>query len=353
VLPAWIATSRSGSRHFPRRPPRARARPSAAAPTPLRAAPGLTAIAAPLPLAPRRPEGIRVDGAELRVGGAVTLEAFRLHPLVRKHFPALEADLLLHSSAILRNRATLAGNVVNASPIGDMSIILLALDAALLLEDSAGKSRRVPLDRFYQGYKKFDLACGELVRELAIPLPAAEARYRFEKVSNRVHLDIAAVNCALRFTPDAAGAVADLRLAAGGVAPIPLLVGGMEAFPRTCPSPEGEALGRAAGRRPSRSTTCAARPDHKKRSSAARARGLRRSRKSGDGDEERRPHDARPRHLALRRRHPRRQAACTPRCSPRRSRAADPGSTSPPLAAPAWSRSTRTGVPGLNQVGTS
>jgi len=172
---------------------------------------------------------VKVDGAVLRVGGATTIEDFRLSEPVRRHFPALERDFLLHSSAILRNKATLAGNVVNASPIGDATVILLALDARLVITGAGGKKREVPLDKFFLGYKKTDLACGELVSEIVIPLLPAGARYHFEKVSNRTTLDIAAVNSALRLTAAPDGSIADLRVSAGGVAAVPLLLG-LEAF---------------------------------------------------------------------------------------------------------------------------
>ena len=82
---------------------------------------------------------VRVDGPVLRVGGVVTLEDFRGVP---QHFPALTGDLLLHSSTILRNKATLTGNVVNASPIGDATVILLALDARLVIEGAGAASAR-------------------------------------------------------------------------------------------------------------------------------------------------------------------------------------------------------------------
>jgi len=173
---------------------------------------------------------IRVAGPELRVGGAVTLEDFRLSAAVQEHFPQLAADLLLHSSTILRNRATLTGNLVNASPIGDMSIILLALDARLVFTPRHGTPREVPVDRFFRGYKDVDLACGEIISEIVIPLLAPGTRYHFEKVSNRVTLDIAAVNTAIRVSLTADGRIAGLRLSAGGVAPVPLLVDGLERF---------------------------------------------------------------------------------------------------------------------------
>jgi xanthine dehydrogenase small subunit len=178
----------------------------------------------------RHPELCRVvvDGDVMRVGGAVTLEDFRLLPEVGRHFPWMEEALLLHSSTILRNKATLAGNVVNASPVGDMTIILLALDARLVVE-GGGRTRTVALRDFYAGYKKYDLACGEVVQEIVIPL-APRARFSFEKVSNRVILDIAAVNSAMLLETGAHGTISLLRISAGGVAPVPLLVPGLERF---------------------------------------------------------------------------------------------------------------------------
>ena len=173
---------------------------------------------------------VREDGDVLRVGGAVTIEAFRRSEAVKRHFPDLSRDLLLHSSAILRNKATLTGNLVNASPVGDASIILLALDARLVIEAAGGAKREIPLSKFFLGYKKTDLACGELITEIVVPLLPAGASYHFEKVSNRATLDIAAVNTALRLTTGPDGAITDLRLAAGGAGPVPFLVRGLEAF---------------------------------------------------------------------------------------------------------------------------
>jgi len=173
---------------------------------------------------------VREDGAVLRVGGAVTIEEFRQDPLVRRHFPGVARDLLRHSSTILRNKATLAGNIVNASPIGDASIILMALDARLGIVGVGGAKREVPLSGFFLGYKKTDLACGELLAEIAIPLLPDGARYNFEKVSNRATLDIAAVNTALRLTTGRDGVISNIRIAAGGVGPVPFMIDGLEVF---------------------------------------------------------------------------------------------------------------------------
>ncbi len=190
---------------------------------------------------------VRAEGEALRVGGAVTIEDFRRSAPVQKHFPGVAHDLLRHSSTLLRNKATLTGNIVNASPIGDAAIILLALDARLVIENRGGGKREVPLSKFFLGYKKTDLACGELISEIVIPLLPAGARYHFEKVSNRATLDIAAVNTALRLATGPDGAITGIDLAAGGVGPTPLLIGGLEAFYGRKPDAEtADAIAKAA-----------------------------------------------------------------------------------------------------------
>lgn len=180
---------------------------------------------------------VREEGGSLRVGSAVTLEDFRLHPLVNRHLPAMREDVLLHSSTILRNKATLAGNIVNASPIGDITIMLLALEVLLELEGAGGGARQVPLSQFYRGYKELDLNPGEIIREMVIPVPKPGAFYNFEKVSNRKILDIAAVNSAVLLESEGEK-IARIILSAGGVAPVPFLIKGLDKFAGRKISPE-------------------------------------------------------------------------------------------------------------------
>ena len=63
----------------------------------------------------------------IAVGGNVTVEQFRKSEIINKYFPALKEDLLLVSSTLMRNKATLTGNIVNASPIGDLTIVLTGI----------------------------------------------------------------------------------------------------------------------------------------------------------------------------------------------------------------------------------
>ena len=169
----------------------------------------------------RRPElkGIRRDNGEFRIGGLTTFEEFGSDPRVIAAIPAIRSFNHLIASWQIRNRATLAGNIVNASPIGDFTVLLLALDAEIVLSDGNAQ-RCVRLTEFYQGYKQTDRRPEEILTEVRFADPG-NARVNFEKVSKRTCLDIASVNSACQLRCHGA-AIAEAHFSLGGVAPIPL-----------------------------------------------------------------------------------------------------------------------------------
>ncbi len=164
--------------------------------------------------------GVARRNGHLRVGALTTFEEFAAHPEVRERLPEIGDYMYLIASWQIRNRATLGGNVINASPIGDMTVLLLALGSELVLADG-DQRRTVPMTSFYKGYKVLDKRPGEILTEILIPELERGTRVGWEKVSKRKCLDIASVNSAIRIRTEG-GAIADCRLAVGGVAPIPL-----------------------------------------------------------------------------------------------------------------------------------
>jgi xanthine dehydrogenase small subunit len=158
----------------------------------------------------------------LEIDGRVTTQELLESPEIRTFWPGLPASLELVSSLQIRNRATIAGNFVNASPIGDISIIMLALGADVELA-SGNSSRRIPLESLFLGYKKLAKSEREILTRIFVPLPEPGNHFAFEKVSRRQHLDIASVNTALQIRVES-GKITSARIAAGGVAPIPLLL---------------------------------------------------------------------------------------------------------------------------------
>ena len=132
----------------------------------------------------------------------------------------LRQSLALVSSPQVRNRATAGGNIVNASPIGDLTILFLALNTIVKIKGVSGH-REVRLKEFFKGYKELDLSPGELLESLEFSSPDATTKVNFEKVSMRKHLDIATVNTAAAFRVSE-GKFVKADISAGGVAPIPL-----------------------------------------------------------------------------------------------------------------------------------
>ncbi len=120
----------------------------------------------------------------------------------------------------IRNSATVGGNIINASPIGDMTIFFLALNASVVLSNG-NKQRKILLKNLYKGYKQLDKTDDEYLDHIEFKLPSKNSHFNFEKVSKRTHLDIASVNSAMYVETDN-NIITEIHISAGGVSPIPL-----------------------------------------------------------------------------------------------------------------------------------
>lgn len=170
--------------------------------------------------------GIRHEGegvGRVVLGAATTASQLLESELMRGLLPRLPEYIKLVSSTPIRNMGTVAGNFVNASPIGDLTILFLALGADVTLADASDTTRVVPLAELYLGYKKLAKTTDEQVTEISFPAPQAGDFFNFEKVSKRTHLDIASVNTAAWLRVEN-GVITAARLSAGGVGPVPLLL---------------------------------------------------------------------------------------------------------------------------------
>ena len=130
--------------------------------------------------------------------------------------------LELFASPLIRNRATLGGNIATASPIGDAAPLLLALDARVRIAGPAGR-RTVALHEFFTGYRKTALQAGELIVGIEVPAPFPSF-VRFYKISKRRFDDISTVAVAMAVDVDDGGTVRRARFGFGGVAATPLRV---------------------------------------------------------------------------------------------------------------------------------
>ena len=217
---------------------------------------------------------IQLGGSVLEIGAATTVREFFANTEVRAialgrgsaaGIESYEADV---ASPPIRARATLAGNIANASPVADMTAMLFALDARLRLgvrpgSEPAGTTRSEDLHReialtdFFIGYKKTAARADERIEAILLPQADQARLFSFEKAARRARLDIAAVNTAFScrlangdgsgknqgdgrgegkknpgektssskaFTRENPPVLHDVRLSAGGVGPTPLLL---------------------------------------------------------------------------------------------------------------------------------
>lgn len=165
--------------------------------------------------------GIRREDGFLVIGGGVTIAEVIEDPLVAQFAPVLQEAAKVLASPLVRNRATVAGNLANASPAADMAPPLLALDAEVELASREGV-RRVPLKDFFVHVRRTVRQPHELITAIRIPLPPENSRARFFKVALRKADAIAVVNGAVRLDLADNGLCRVARVALGAVAPTPI-----------------------------------------------------------------------------------------------------------------------------------
>ncbi len=192
--------------------------------------------------------GIReVDGG-LEIGATTSFSEIRSSAAVRAAFPILAEAAALVGGWQIQNRATLGGNMANASPAGDSLPVLLALDAVVVAA-GAGGPREIPYFEFHAGYRQTALRPGEIVARVRLPYLPAGAFQAFRKVGTREAQSISKVVLAMTVRVEG-GRIAELRLAAGSVAATPVrLRATEEAVLGLPPNPEtADLAGREAAR---------------------------------------------------------------------------------------------------------
>jgi len=159
--------------------------------------------------------------AGLTIRPAVTINDLLRSSLVRERFPLLASCAHDLASYQIRNRATVVGNVVNASPCSDMAPALLCLGARAVISSRRGQ-RVVAFQEFFQGVKKTVLRPDEILEEIVVPAASAGARGAYRKLKRIQGHDLGIVGVAVH---KHAGA---LRLGISSCAPTPLLVEGLK-----------------------------------------------------------------------------------------------------------------------------
>jgi CO/xanthine dehydrogenase FAD-binding subunit len=161
-------------------------------------------------------EGGRV--VALRIGARALMADIAADRRVRRHFPALVDAARVVGSVQIRNRATLAGNICNASPAADTAPALLVYRAVVNITGPQG-SRRVAVEDFLTGPGRTVLNGAEIVTSIDLPIPARRTGAAFGRVTRRYGVDLASVNLCCLVT-----ASGETRFAFGAVGPRPFLV---------------------------------------------------------------------------------------------------------------------------------
>jgi carbon-monoxide dehydrogenase medium subunit len=198
-------------------------------------------------------ESICVEGDRVRLGATVTfarlLEWAPGGPIEELMRPMC----IGFAGPLIRNRATVGGNVCDASPAADVSPVLLALDAEVQLESAANGSRRLALTEFFQGVRKMAKRRDELLTGISFPRPGGDERTFYYKLGKRRAdaISIVSVAMSVKFAGDR---VASARIGLGAVAPVAMRARDAEA------AVQGEALTDATIRRAAAAAAAESRP---------------------------------------------------------------------------------------------
>jgi xanthine dehydrogenase small subunit len=163
--------------------------------------------------------GIRMESNDLVIGALTTYAEIRRSPIIAEFLPAFAEAAATIGAAQIQNRGTIGGNVMNASPAGDMLPLLLACDAQLVAGTAAGE-RSIAVADFWPAYRRTALEPTELLLRVSIPLSTGR-QLRYRKVGTRRAQAISKVVMALAWQAEGDGAWRNVHLALGSVAPTP------------------------------------------------------------------------------------------------------------------------------------
>lgn len=168
--------------------------------------------------------GIQQTPDFITVGGLTLMATLESDPLIKRNFPALAEAAQNVGSVQIRNRATIAGNICNASPAADSAPSLLIYNAKVHCVSSKG-SRVLPLHEFITGPGKTALSSGELVKEVILPISSDNQAAAFTRLTRRKGVDLATINLCCQVSTSGV-----TRFALGAVGPVPFIVEESDGF---------------------------------------------------------------------------------------------------------------------------
>ncbi len=165
------------------------------------------------------------DGG-LEIGAAVSCAEVYEHPDVIKRFPGIVDAARIIGGIQIQSRASLGGNICNASPAADSIPALMVLGAKLVIGSASG-TRELPIEEFFTGPGRNTLQPGELLLQVKVPALGANAQSFYHRFIPRNEMDIAVVSAGVMLRLNAGrDRIEDARVAIGAVAATPLMVPG-------------------------------------------------------------------------------------------------------------------------------
>ena len=169
-------------------------------------------------------------GGFLRIGGCTRESALERSELVRARYPILLDTAKVIADPIVRNRATVGGNLAHGDPANDHPATMLALGAEVVAVGPKGE-RVIPIDAFFKGLFETALAPDEILTEIRVPVPPPRSGGAYAKLERKVG-DFATAGAAAQVTLSAGGTVERVGLALTNVGPTPVRAAAAEAWLR-------------------------------------------------------------------------------------------------------------------------
>lgn len=168
---------------------------------------------------------LSVDAEGTYIGAAIPSAVLNEHATLKSHFPGLVEAADLIGSTQIQGRATVGGNLCNASPAGDSIPALIACGAVCVIAGGSG-TRRLAVEEFVTGVGTNALQSGEMLLGLELPTPGNGASNAYLRFIPRTEMDIAVAGCGVAVTLGADGLCTQARVSIGAVAPTALLAPG-------------------------------------------------------------------------------------------------------------------------------
>ena len=164
---------------------------------------------------------IKVGKERVRIGGLTLISDLATSKAIQKVAPVLAEAAQRLGNPLVRNRATLAGNLADASPAADTAVPLLVLGASVIAERKGVKPRQIPMERFFLGPNRTVLRRDEVILEIVFPKPGQAARMAYTKLGLRNSMAISVVSLAVLIKMEKK-ICKEARIGLGAVAPRPM-----------------------------------------------------------------------------------------------------------------------------------